>query len=225
MNCWGGGLYCCRLQWRAGMALFDNEAEILSFASALLLLLLNAHNALGPILECQREEDHVVFPNVFIHGSQECISDAEHIATAALHSFKLCSLFSLFDEDLGFWVKPRSTTWFSRFLLNQYGEERWIQMFRMTKPAVFALSDLLKPHIQKHDTKYRLAILVLVRVAVILFKLTHGASLFVCSEMFAIGKSTCSAILRETVRAINECLRHEIKWPIGERLQEVQRDF
>jgi hypothetical protein len=220
-----GGLYCCRLQWRAGMALFDNEAEILSFASALLLLLLNAHNALGPILECQREEDHVVFPNVFIPSSQECISDAEHIATATLHSFKLCSLFSLFDEDLGFWVKPRSTTWFSRFLLNQYGEERWIQMFRMTKPVVFALSDLLKPHIQKHDTKYRLAIPVLVHVAVILFKLTHGASLFVCSEMFAIGKSTCSAILRETVHAINECLRHEIKWPIGERLQEVQRDF
>jgi hypothetical protein len=62
-------------------------------------------------------------------------------------------------------VKPHSTTWSSQFLLNQYGEDRWIQIFRMTKPTVFAHSDLLKPHVQKHDTKYRLAILMLVRVA------------------------------------------------------------
>jgi hypothetical protein len=62
-------------------------------------------------------------------------------------------------------------------------------------------------------------------VAVTLFKLIHGTSLFVCSEMFTIGKSTYSAILRQIVRAINDCFRHEINWPTGERLQEVQRDF
>jgi hypothetical protein len=122
-------------------------------------------------------------------------------------------------------VKPLNTTWFSQFLLSEYSEERWIQMFRMTKPTVFALSDLLKPNLQKQNTKYRLAIPILVRVAVTLFKLTHGASLFVCSEMFVVGKSICYAILRETVRTINDCLRHEIKWPTGERLQQVQRDF
>jgi hypothetical protein len=98
-------------------------------------------------------------------------------------------------------------------------------MFRMTKPAVFALSDLLKPHVEKQDTKYRLAIPVLVCVVVTLFKLTHGASLLVYSEMFAVGKSTCSAILRETVWAINDCLCHEIKWPTEERLQQTQPDF
>jgi hypothetical protein len=43
--------------------------------------------------------------------------------------------------------------------------------------------------------------------------------------MFVVGKSICYAILRETVRTINDCLRHEIKWPTGERLQQVQRDF
>jgi hypothetical protein len=83
-------------------------------------------------------------------------------------------------------------------------------MFHMTKRAVFVLSDVLKPYIEKHDTKYRLAIPVLVHLVVTLFKLTHGASLFVCSEMFAVGKSTCSAIIRETMRAINDCLHHEI---------------
>jgi hypothetical protein len=177
------------------MALFQNEAEILSFSSTLLLLFLSAHNVLAPSLEFKSDEDPVFFPEAFLPSSEDCISDADQIAVAALHNFRLCNLFSLLDEDLGFWVKPRSTTWFSQFLLNQYGEDRWIQMFRMTKPVVFALSDLLKPHVQKQDTKYRLAIPVLVRVAVTLFKLTHGASLFACSEMFAIGKSTCSAIM------------------------------
>jgi hypothetical protein len=72
-------------------------------------------------------------------------------------------------------------------------------MFRMTKPIVFALNELLKPQVQKQDTKHHLAILVLVRVAVTLFKLTHGASLFVCSKMFAIEKNTCFVILWVTV--------------------------
>jgi hypothetical protein len=55
-------------------------------------------------------------------------------------------------------------------------------MFRMTKPAVLALSDLLGPHVKKQDTKYRLAIPILVRVALTLFKLIQGASLLVCNK-------------------------------------------
>jgi hypothetical protein len=201
----------CRFQGSREMALFENDAEILAFSSALLLLLLNSQNALGLCLQAESDDDAVGSPySVTLSGQNSC-AEAERIAAAALYNFRVCNVFTLLDEDLGFWVKPRSTTWFSRFLLSQYGQERWIQMFRMTKPAVFALSDLLKPHIQKQDTKYRLAIPVLVRLAVTLFKLTHGTSLFVCSEMFAVGKSTCSSILRDTVRAINVCLRHEIK--------------
>jgi hypothetical protein len=56
---------------------------------------------------------------------------------------------------------------------------------------------------------------VFVRVACTLFKLTHGTSLFIRSEMFAVGRSTMSLILREVVRAINDTLRHELMWPAG----------
>jgi hypothetical protein len=98
-------------------------------------------------------------------------------------------------------------------------------MFQMTKPALFALNDLLKPHVRKQNTKHGLAIPIIVHVAVTLFKLTHGASLFVCSEMFAIGKSTYSTIHREIVCAINDCHHHEIKWSTGERLQQTRHDF
>lgn len=93
-------------------------------------------------------------------------------------------------------------------------------MFRMTKASVFTLSDLLRPHVARQDTTYRVAIPVLIYVVCTLFKLTHGASLLVCSEMFAIGKSTISMVLREVVNAINNTLQHEIMWPTGERLVE-----
>jgi hypothetical protein len=116
-------------------------------------------------------------------------------------------------------------TWFSRFLLKQYDDQRWVQMFQMTKPAVFALADLLSPHVKKQDSKYKLAVPVIVRFCCTLFKLTHGASLFICSEMFAVGKTIVSLLLREIVHAINDALRHEISWPTGECLFETQAVF
>jgi hypothetical protein len=94
-------------------------------------------------------------------------------------------------------------------------------MFQMNKPVVFAISDLLEPHVQKPNTKYRLVVLVLIWVACTLFKLNHGANLFICSEMFVVGKSIVSMILKEVVHAINEALRHEIAWLTGQQLIET----
>ena len=39
---------------------------------------------------------------------------------ATLHHFRLFSTLALIDKDLGFWVKPRSTSWFTKFLLHEY---------------------------------------------------------------------------------------------------------
>jgi hypothetical protein len=186
---------------------------------------LNSHRALEQTVHMDTDKDSEVLPDLWYNAGHVSSADAEHITTVALHNFRLCNVFSLFDKDLGYWVKPRSTTWFSRFLLEQYGEDRWIQIFRMSKRAVFALTDLLRPHIQKQDTKYQFAIPVLVHVAMTLFKFTHGASLFVCSEMFAVGKSMCSTILRDTVRAINEVICHESSWPTGDTVLQIQHDF
>ena len=74
----------------------------------------------------------------------------------------------------------------------------------MTKRAVVSLSDLLRPHVQRENTRYRLAVPVLIRVACTLFKLARGANLTICSEMFAIGRSTVSMVLTEVVHAIND---------------------
>jgi len=118
---------------------------------------------------------------------------------AALHDFRLWSSHLLLDEDLGYWVKPRSTTWFSQFLLHEYDDRRWIEMFRFSKSGVFRLAALLAPAIRKKDTKYCLAVPVAVRLACTLFKLSHGSSFLIVSELFAVGRSTVSIILRQVI--------------------------
>jgi len=95
----------------------------------------------------------------------------------------------------------------------------------MTKNSVFSLAELLKPAIQKKNTKYRLSIPVLIRVACTLFKLTHGANLTVCSETFAVGRSTVCKMMREGVHAINDSLKHEVSWPSPHKIRESQTKF
>jgi hypothetical protein len=129
------------------MALFGSDAKILSFSIALLLLLLNAYNSLGQHVGGDNADNPVSSTDSFSLLGECSTVDAERFAVVAVHNFRLCTVFYVLDEDIGFWVKPHNTTWFSRFLLSQYGEEHWIQMFRMTKPAVFVLNDLLKSHV------------------------------------------------------------------------------
>ena len=62
-------------------------------------------------------------------------------------------------------------------------------------------------------------------MACTLFKLTHGAFLFVCSEIFVVKKSIVSLIVRDVVFAINKALRHKIAWPCSECLRGIQVEF
>ena len=83
-------------------------------------------------------------------------------------------------------------------------------MFRMTKDSVFSLAEVLKPLIQKKNTKYCLSIHVLIRITVTLLKLSHGLNLIVCSEVFAGDRSTVCKILKEVVHAIYNALKNEV---------------
>ena len=221
----GMTLFLLRCMQTVDMECVTLTSEVMAIASTVLLLLLSGNRVVDVPPYEDREED-TENPFDSITGLSDSSSlDMETVTRAALYNFRLCNVFSLLDDDLGYWVKPRSTAWFSRFLLNQYNDERWITMFHMSKPAVHSLAALWRPTVQKKDTKYRLAIPVLVRVACTLFKLTHGASLFICSEMFAIGKSTVSLVLHDIVQAINMTVRSEIAWPSGEKMRETEARF
>jgi hypothetical protein len=122
-------------------------------------------------------------------------------------------------------VKPRSTTWFSEFLISLYDDSRWIEQFRRDKEGVAQLCSRLRPHIEKQDAKYRQAIPVEVRVCCCLYKLAHAPSLLQCSESFAIGKSTVGLVIREVVAAINRVYANVIHWPRGQEMRKVMLEF
>ena len=73
------------------------------------------------------------------------------------------------------------------------------------------------PHIIKRNTKFREAMPVKIRVVAAIFKLVQGSNLNVVSEMFAIGPSTISKVLREVVTAVNIAFKDEIRWPNNAR--------
>jgi hypothetical protein len=112
-------------------------------------------------------------------------------------------------------VLPRSTAWFSQFLLHEYSDDRWVSNFRFTKAAVFHLATLLAPYCERQDTHYRKAIPMKVWVALALYKLVQGAFLLICSEQFAIGISTLSGTLHDVVQAVNTHFQGEIQFPRG----------
>jgi len=204
---------------------FRSPNTVLQYTVWILLLLLNSSQAHKCNIQWENEEDSEESLNSIMQGLEGPVHDAHSLFRATLYNYRLCTTFSIFEDDLGFWMKPQSTTWFSRFLLEQYDNKHWVQMFRMTKASVIALADLLKPHVQRQNTHYRVAIPVLIRVACTLFKLIHGANFTICSEIFAIGRSTVSKVLREVVHAINDTLRQEIMWPTGDRMRETQAKF
>lgn len=188
-------------------------------------MVLNSNAALLDAAAHVGDEDDIVDVEIPIVHGHSVSADTDQLSRAALHHYQLWTSLLFVDEELGFWVKPRSTTWFSRFLVEEYDDARWVEMFRLTKQAVFTLANLLSPAIRKKDTKYRLAIPVLVRLACSLFKLSHGASFLICSEMFAVGRSTVSVMLRDVVQAINVAMREQICWPRGEAAQMTAADF
>jgi hypothetical protein len=51
--------------------------------------------------------------------------------------------------DLGFWVKPKGTTWFSHFLFTEFDDKRWVENFCMAKATIFHIVADLKPIIGK----------------------------------------------------------------------------
>jgi hypothetical protein len=85
----------------------------------------------------------------------DTLVDMNTVIAYVLHDFRLVHARTILDEELGFWILPRSTTWFSHFLLHEYDDRRWVQNFRFTKDIVFQMSNVLALVCARKDTKYR----------------------------------------------------------------------
>ena len=97
--------------------------EILAMASTILLFLLSSNRVVDPPHPYDTEADGNLPLQTMSQASLQSSFDMESITRATLHSFRLCNSVVLLEDNLGYWVKPRSTAWFSRFLLDQYDDE------------------------------------------------------------------------------------------------------
>ena len=95
----------------------------------------------------------------------------------------------------------------------------------MSKQGVFILAGILRPHLQKKDTRYCKVIPIIVEVACAFYKLTQGSSLLHYSEMFAIEISTVCLGVWDFVYATNVELQSEISWPKGNSLLTTMAEF
>ena len=65
-------------------------------------------------------------PTPTLDQMHDTLMNMETIVSGVLHDFWLSNATHLLGADLGFWVLPRSTAWFSQFLLYEYDNARWV---------------------------------------------------------------------------------------------------
>jgi hypothetical protein len=54
----------------------------------------------------------------------DALVNMNSIIASVLHDFRVAHARTILDEELGFWVLPRSTAWFLHFLLYEYNDDR-----------------------------------------------------------------------------------------------------
>jgi hypothetical protein len=77
----------------------------------------------------------------------DTLKDINFIMSVVLHDFQITHAAVLVENELGYWVLPRSTSWFSGFMMHEYDDWRWLENFRMTKQCVLTISGILHPHL------------------------------------------------------------------------------
>ena len=110
------------------------------------LLLQNVVESMKPPAKLFEGEE---IPIIRLHAFQvyRVLIDMNTIILSVLHDFRICHATTPMDPKLRSWVKPRNTTWFSRFSLTDYDDAQWIQNFRMSKSSLFSVSRILTPHV------------------------------------------------------------------------------
>jgi hypothetical protein len=98
---------------------------------------------------------------------------------------------------------------------------------RLSRPLFQNLCRELAPALLKVGSKLNAALPLQLKVAAVVYKLAHGVTNPVISDMFGIGTSTVSGILRDFVRAVLLILKPKyVNWPsTNAALQELAQGF
>ncbi|KAL8221555.1 UNVERIFIED_CONTAM: hypothetical protein K2H54_069865 [Gekko kuhli] len=104
------------------------------------------------------------------------------------------------------WVYPRSSDWWDNFVMRIWGEEKWLENFRMSRSTFDWLVDVLRDVLQRQRTEMRAPVSVERRVAVALWWMASTMSYRTVAHQFGLARSTVAGIVVEVTRAITEAL-------------------
>lgn len=107
---------------------------VVPFITSVVVLLQNVVGTMFAAEEGISSEDGR--PTPIVADIHDTLVSMETIVSTALHDFRLRNATLLLGADIGFWVLPRSTAWFSQLLMYEYDDTRWVENFRMTKESV-----------------------------------------------------------------------------------------
>lgn len=91
-----------------------------------------------------------------------------------IHDFCMSCFLGVLSQELKYWVKPRSTTWLSKFSIIEYKDDQWVENFKMSKSTLFWIVDKLKLTLFNKNTKYKQGTLVKIHMYCVIYKLAHG---------------------------------------------------
>jgi hypothetical protein len=134
------------------MATGIDIADVQQFLPAVVVLLKNVADSMVDCEELVMASDDDDAARALLSCATKVHSalvDMNTILTSVLHDFRMAHARCILDEELGFWVLPRSMAWFSQFMLHEYSDERWVSNFRFTKDSVFRLAAVLAPQCER----------------------------------------------------------------------------
>ncbi|CAH3155950.1 unnamed protein product [Porites lobata] len=100
------------------------------------------------------------------------------------------------------WVWPRPQNWFRVLLRDHSLDVLWKEHFRVTRPTFEYICNLVRPDLQKQQTRMRTPISVEERVGLALWRIATGNSFRTCGLQFGYGKSTAKCICEEFEKAL-----------------------
>ncbi|KAK0146967.1 putative nuclease HARBI1 [Merluccius polli] len=107
--------------------------------------------------------------------------------------------------------------WWDNFVNGVVVDEEWRENFRMSKTSLVALSEELRPYIQRQTTAMRAPIETIKRVALTLYYLSDEGRLRKTANAFGVSQQAVSVVVRQTCKAIAIHLGPEyIKMPFTE---------
>uniref|UniRef100_A0A1A8L9Q0 DDE Tnp4 domain-containing protein n=2 Tax=Nothobranchius pienaari TaxID=704102 RepID=A0A1A8L9Q0_9TELE len=124
------------------------------------------------------------------------------------------------------WMKVRSKDWWERIVLLEFTDQEWKQNFRMSRASFMKLCSLMESYMAPEDVTVRAAVPVIMRIAVVLYKLGSCAEYRVVANQFGISKSSITKFVYMFCKGmVQGPIKQLIRAPTEEEAKEIARRF